>query len=84
MEFEVDKVSVGQVLSKYFAFPRKFSFHPMFHSHHHHHLHNVWLVQLAQYVAEVPSALSFTHPHTCKVQVLERKEEGNMETGQGS
>jgi hypothetical protein len=39
--FVVDKMSVGEIFSKYFGFPRQFSFQQMFHTYH------PWLVQQA-------------------------------------
>jgi hypothetical protein len=55
--FVVDKVALGQVFSKYFGFPCKFSFHRLLHTHHH---LSSGAGKIGQLVADVSSALSLT------------------------
>jgi hypothetical protein len=57
--FVVDKVALGQDLSKYFGFPCQFSFHRLLHTHHH---LSSGAGTIGQLVADLPSGLSLTPP----------------------
>jgi hypothetical protein len=69
MEFVMDKAAPGQVVSEYFGFPCKFSFHRL--------LHTQYLLSGAgtidQTVADVPSGLSLTPTRETKKQKFLRK-----------
>jgi hypothetical protein len=56
--FMVDKVTLGQVFSEYFCFPRQFSFHWLLHTHH----LSSGAGTIGQLMPEVPSWLSLTPP----------------------
>jgi hypothetical protein len=55
----MDEVALGQVFSKYFAFPYHFVFLRLIHNHHHHNLSS-GACTAGQTVAAVPSELNFT------------------------
>jgi hypothetical protein len=63
VEFVVDKVALGQVLSEYFGFPCQFSFHQLLHIHHH---TSSGPGTIGQTVANIPSGLNFTPPQETK------------------
>jgi hypothetical protein len=54
--FVVNKVALGQVLSKYFGFPCHYSSHQLLHIHH----LSSGAATIGQLVADVPSGLSLT------------------------
>jgi hypothetical protein len=61
--FVVDKVALGQVVSKNFVFPYHSSFHQIL--HHHNHLEQA---TIGQSVAAMPSGRSWTPPPTKQIE----------------
>jgi hypothetical protein len=64
--FVVDKMSMGQVFSEYFGFPRQFLFHRLLHIHH----HISYIID--QLVADVPNGLSLTPRQETKEKLTSR------------
>jgi hypothetical protein len=61
--FVVDIVALGQVLSEYFGFPCQFSFHKMLHTY-----LSSGAGTIGKLVADIPSGLNLTLPHTIKIK----------------
>jgi hypothetical protein len=66
MGFVVDKEALGQIFSKYFGFPCRFSFHQLLHIHHH---QSSWAGTIGQLEADVPNGLSLTPPQETKKKI---------------
>jgi hypothetical protein len=64
--FVADKVTLGQVFSKYFGFSCQFSFHQLLQTHN----LSSGPATIGQVVAYVPSGLSLTHPKKKKKRKL--------------